>query len=86
MNIWGSSYSEIPIALSGSHSNTMFQGFGASDLRDRTDKERKAAWASRVKDLLAKKGRNKLKGKSTEAMDGQIKALRERLRSLEKGE
>ena len=53
MNIWGSSYSEIPIALSGSHSNTMFQGFGASDLCDRTDKERKAAWASRVKDLLA---------------------------------
>ena len=86
MNIWGNSCSEIPIALSGSHSNTIFQGFAASDLRDRTDEERKAAWASGVKDLLAKKRRNKLKGKSVKGIEGQIKALRERLRSLKKWE
>ena len=71
-----------PIAPSGSLSNTLFQGFAASDLWDRRDQERRPAGASRLKDVLAKKQRDKKKGRPIEALEDQIESLRERLRGL----
>ena len=64
----------------------MFQGFVASDLHNKTVKEKKEALVSRIKDLLARRKKTKLKGKSVEGIEGQIEALRERLRRLKKGE
>ena len=74
-----------PIALPGSHSYTVFQGFGARDSRDLTVQERRAAWTARLKDLHAKRRRDKQRGRSIEGLEGQIEGLRERLRRL-KGE
>ena len=74
-----------PITLPGSHSNTVFQGFGASDCRDQTDQERRATWTAWLKDLHAKRRRDKQRGRSIEGLEGQIEALREGLRRL-KGE
>ena len=74
-----------PIALPGPHSNTVFQGFGASDCRDRTVQERRATWTARLRDLHAKRRRDKQRGRSIEGLEAQIEDLRERLRRL-KGE
>ena len=63
----------------------MFQGFGASDCRDRTVQERRATWTTRLKDLHTKRRRDKQRGRSIEGLEGQIEALREGLRRL-KGE
>ena len=66
--------------------HTMFQGYGSSDLRDKTDKEKKAALVARIKVLLARRKKDKLKGKPTKGFETQIKTLRGRIGDMGEGE
>ena len=63
--------------------HTMSQGFAATDLRDRTEEEKKAGLVARIKEILSRRKKVKLKGKPTEGFEAQVKDLRERIRDME---
>ena len=63
----------------------MLQGFGATDLRDKTDEERKVNLEARIKDIKARRKKALKRGKPTDSYEADVKDIRAQIRALEDG-